>query len=180
MTEAAANALLKMLEEPPAGMVFLLTSESPSVLLPTVVSRARVLRLSRVGRQELLPLLEGVLEDDAHFILRLAQGAPGIVCTLRDDPEALRVQRLTYAKALSFWESNSLMERLQLLTPLHARTQEAQEFLLHLALALRERRPENFQLPATALLSLTSGLRTNAQRRLLTQQFALAVSDSHP
>lgn len=45
MNRSAANALLKMLEEPPPRSVFLLTNHQPGRLLPTIRSRCRVLRL---------------------------------------------------------------------------------------------------------------------------------------
>ena len=45
MNPPAQNALLKTLEEPLAGTVFLLLSESPELLLPTIVSRCRSLKL---------------------------------------------------------------------------------------------------------------------------------------
>lgn len=41
MTTPAANALLKILEEPPAEMVFILTSSRPAALLPTIRSRCQ-------------------------------------------------------------------------------------------------------------------------------------------
>ncbi|MCC5824689.1 DNA polymerase III subunit delta' [Alkalimonas sp.] len=41
MTEAAANALLKTLEEPPKGGYLLLTSDQPALLLPTILSRCQ-------------------------------------------------------------------------------------------------------------------------------------------
>src|SRR5690606_7707449 len=41
MNPQAANALLKMLEEPPPGVTFLLVSHAPSRLLPTIRSRCR-------------------------------------------------------------------------------------------------------------------------------------------
>ena len=40
----AANALLKMLEEPPANCIFLLVSHAPGRLLPTIRSRCRQAR----------------------------------------------------------------------------------------------------------------------------------------
>ena len=46
--EAAANALLKALEEPPADTVFLLTASEPDALLPTILSRVMRVRLARV------------------------------------------------------------------------------------------------------------------------------------
>ena len=44
LERAAANALLKNLEEPPAGTIFLLVSHAPGRLLPTIRSRCRILR----------------------------------------------------------------------------------------------------------------------------------------
>lgn len=42
----AANALLKLLEEPPAGVMLFLVSQAPGALLPTIRSRCRTLRLA--------------------------------------------------------------------------------------------------------------------------------------
>jgi DNA polymerase III subunit delta' len=46
--EAAANALLKALEEPPADTVFLLTTAEPDALLPTILSRVARARVARL------------------------------------------------------------------------------------------------------------------------------------
>ena len=45
---SAANALLKMLEEPPANTIFFLVSHAPGRLLPTIRSRCRRLELSLI------------------------------------------------------------------------------------------------------------------------------------
>src|SRR5213595_3639903 len=45
--EAAANALLKALEEPPPDTVFVLTSAEPDALLPTILSRVVRVRMAR-------------------------------------------------------------------------------------------------------------------------------------
>src|SRR6266436_9246833 len=47
--EAAANALLKALEEPPADTVFVLTTAAPESLLPTILSRVVRVRVARLG-----------------------------------------------------------------------------------------------------------------------------------
>jgi DNA polymerase-3 subunit delta' len=56
LERAAANALLKNLEEPPAGTIFLLVSHAPGRLLPTIRSRCRILRFE--------PLPDDVLADE--------------------------------------------------------------------------------------------------------------------
>src|SRR3989440_1743149 len=47
--EAAANALLKALEEPPANTVFVLTAAAPEALLPTILSRVVRVRVARLA-----------------------------------------------------------------------------------------------------------------------------------
>jgi len=47
LTPEAANCLLKILEEPPAGVYFFLLAAQPALLLPTVVSRCQVLSYGR-------------------------------------------------------------------------------------------------------------------------------------
>ena len=58
MTDNAQNALLKLIEEPPAYAVFLLLTDNAEKLLPTVRSRSVELRLEPVPRQEALSWLQ--------------------------------------------------------------------------------------------------------------------------
>ena len=57
----AANALLKMLEEPPPNCVFLLVSHAPGRLLPTILSRCRTLTFQPLGDDAMKSLLEAQL-----------------------------------------------------------------------------------------------------------------------
>lgn len=65
MEKAAANALLKSLEEPPAGTFFLLVTHRPARLLPTIRSRCRTLRFPVLDDQQLAAMLaeEGLSPD---------------------------------------------------------------------------------------------------------------------
>ncbi|MBC7384764.1 MAG: DNA polymerase III subunit [Cryobacterium sp.] len=58
MTVQAANSLLKLLEEPPEGWIFLLTVSDPALLPSTVVSRCQILRLRPLPESVLRPMLE--------------------------------------------------------------------------------------------------------------------------
>jgi DNA polymerase-3 subunit delta' len=77
LTPQAANSLLKILEEPPAGWIFLLTASDPSLLLPTLVSRCQKLRLSPLSRPALVQLLHDsrTPSDRLETCADLAQGS---------------------------------------------------------------------------------------------------------
>jgi len=77
MNRFTANALLKVLEEPPAGVSFLLVTDSPSALLPTVRSRCQVWWIAPPRRDLALAWLE-TQEGGAQAapLLDLAGGAP--------------------------------------------------------------------------------------------------------
>jgi len=72
----ASNALLKTLEEPPPGTVFLLASNSLDRLLPTILSRCRKFALPMPAHAEALAWLQGQGVQDADSWLREQGGAP--------------------------------------------------------------------------------------------------------
>jgi DNA polymerase III subunit delta' len=76
----AANALLKLLEEPPADTTLVLTAADPDVLLPTIRSRLLALRLRPLQEDVVAGYLArhaGVQPPDAARAARLAQGSIG-------------------------------------------------------------------------------------------------------
>lgn len=73
MNDNAANALLKTLEEPPAGGTLILIAHAPGRLLPTIRSRCRKLTLSPLRSPALQAALPGVDEVSRA----LARGCPG-------------------------------------------------------------------------------------------------------
>ena len=77
----AANALLKNLEEPPANSIFLLVSHSPERLLPTIRSRCRQLRLTRLEPDAMRSALRAALPDaedrEIEELAGAGEGAPG-------------------------------------------------------------------------------------------------------
>lgn len=81
LERAAANALLKNLEEPPAETVFLLVSHAPGRLLPTIRSRCRLLRFSALGSDAMARVLRNELpeSDEAEIaaLVRAGEGSPG-------------------------------------------------------------------------------------------------------
>ena len=90
MPEAAANALLKTLEEPGQGVLILL-SAAPERLLSTIRSRCqliRFLRLETTALQTVLARCDATAEDSAE-VLALASGSPGALIAHREKLDAL-------------------------------------------------------------------------------------------
>ncbi|MEL7098514.1 MAG: DNA polymerase III subunit delta' [Pseudomonadota bacterium] len=85
MNVQAANALLKMLEEPPERTVLLLIAHQPARLLPTIRSRCRTLRLSPLGAQDMDAALgQAGLDASQHgpALAELAAGSVGAALRL--------------------------------------------------------------------------------------------------
>jgi DNA polymerase-3 subunit delta' len=76
MTEPAANAHLKILEEPPLFTHIFLISEKPALLLPTVKSRCQTLAFLPIAKEDVESVLRGagVEEDKARIIASLVRG----------------------------------------------------------------------------------------------------------
>lgn len=177
MSCEATGAFLKVLEEPPSRVVFLLTAESEHAVLPTIASRTRIVRFHPLKPAELKPMLADREDDEAAFALHLAQGAPGALLNLLNDPDTLRARRQLHGQAKQFWQASSLLERLKWILPLSEAKRDLSEPLLHLGLTLREH-PDAMRRGAfvKAYMALISALQTNAHRGLLLERFALAVT----
>ena len=76
MNENAANALLKGLEEPPAGAMFILVSHRPARLLPTIRSRCVSIGVPLPSKELALEWLAAQNVKDAERWLAYAGGAP--------------------------------------------------------------------------------------------------------
>jgi len=76
MNTAAANKLLKILEEPPERTVFLLVAESTENMLQTILSRVQMHRLGRLSEKEISVSLSSV-SDDLEQMEKLAHLADG-------------------------------------------------------------------------------------------------------
>ena len=87
MNPQAANALLKLLEEPPEGATLLLVCHQPARLLPTIRSRCRELRLVALAPEAMAEALEaaGSPPDDPAALAELSGGSVG---------EAIRILNL--------------------------------------------------------------------------------------
>ncbi len=128
MNPAAANALLKLLEEPPKAVTMFLVSHQPARLLPTIRSRCRELRLGPLSAADLsdaLTMAGGAVEpQDRVALAELAGGSVG---------EAFRMTNLEglslYSRITTLMASLPRLDRVQALALAEAgagRGQDAQ------------------------------------------------------
>jgi len=93
MNTAAANSLLKTLEEPSRDTLIILLSDQPSRLLPTIRSRCQQLNFAIPPRRAALDWLAGkTRHGEPEGLLDLASGAPLLALAL-DDAELLQGRR---------------------------------------------------------------------------------------
>ena len=92
MSEPAANALLKTLEEPPPQVLILLLTEDEEYLLPTIRSRCRQFTLLPLPKETMVEKLVSEHHADPATALRLAllsRGCLGWAVTALEDPQVL-------------------------------------------------------------------------------------------
>lgn len=134
---AAANALLKLLEEPPEGATLLLISHQPAGLLPTIRSRCRDLRLAPLSPGDLDRALTqaGTPPADSAALSVLSGGSAG---------EAIRLANLDglalYTRIVALFETLPRLDRTRALTlaDLAAQRGAAAEGRLDLILTLMD------------------------------------------
>ena len=101
MTREAQNALLKTLEEPPKGVIFLLCGNADG-MLSTIISRCALIRLGQADRCEIENelALRGVNAADARLYARISGGSMGRALRLSEENE-YREQRERSLNALT-------------------------------------------------------------------------------
>ncbi|MBA2687982.1 MAG: hypothetical protein H0U64_07770 [Gemmatimonadaceae bacterium] len=104
--DMAANAFLKLLEEPPADTTIIITSSEPGALLPTVRSRVSPVRVTPISDVDVKAFLDqsavkAFLKDESsnEERLRLAGGAPGRLLAGDGPAKAMAAARKLYDAA---------------------------------------------------------------------------------
>lgn len=80
--EQAANSLLKILEEPPAYLLILMTAENAYDLLPTIRSRSLILSMSPLAPSEMDAFMKDRGLKDSARRIALSDGSPGVAACL--------------------------------------------------------------------------------------------------
>lgn len=110
LTEAAANSFLKILEEPPSGVIFLFIAVRADNILPTIRSRCQVYQLFPVSSEEIIPWLteKGFTDEEAIRRAQVAEGIPGAALSQGEDSSGIAPIKLA-----EIWDRD-LLELLKL------------------------------------------------------------------
>ncbi|MGE3279212.1 MAG: ATP-binding protein [Candidatus Altimarinota bacterium] len=141
MTRSAANAFLKMLEEPSERFIFLMTTRREKKLLPTVLSRVQLFRCSVLPEKQVREFVEQQVENAvlAQELMELSMGRIGMAVSMMRDKEVLERMRNLSDRARVLLD-HDVTERFRLaehLTQKDADPQEIFQFLLFLAQKLQ-------------------------------------------
>jgi DNA polymerase-3 subunit delta' len=138
MSDSAQNALLKILEEPPIGVHFLLLASSEDFFLPTVRSRCALVKLSgpdTVLVAEFSKSSLGLSAEDSSLLWLQAGGLAGSFLSLSSD-EAARVKSLSVLSDAKKFVGADVYSKIATLKSYSSGRVEALEFLKSLLVVL--------------------------------------------
>ena len=111
MRAEAANAFLKLLEEPSDNLMFLLTTQNTEALLPTIISRCQHVQLTPLKTGEIERALteqDGVPAEDAQYLARISGG--NYAMTRFFDVETLKSTRKEIVEFLRYSYTQDAVE----------------------------------------------------------------------
>lgn len=98
MTEAAQNAFLKTIEEPPVGVYMFLLCENLANVLDTVKSRASIYKLNRLSKEEIKEYIQknytDIDDEKEKMLISFSDGIPGTIDKLVKDEEFNNIRDL--------------------------------------------------------------------------------------
>ncbi|GAB2769734.1 DNA polymerase-3 subunit delta' [Hymenobacter luteus] len=139
MHPSAANAVLKLLEEPPPATVFLLVSHAPQQLLPTIISRVQPVVVRSLSEEELTAWLRDerqVPEVKARQLAQLTEGNVGAALAAQAAATADADYFELFAKWMRTCYGNKVAEMLEKADEFQKLGRENQKEFLQYALTL--------------------------------------------
>jgi DNA polymerase III subunit delta' len=173
LTEQAADALLKTLEEPQPEVMIVLTAANAEALASTIISRCRLVSLGPVPREDIVRVLArgGMDREQAERLAHLSLGSIGWALSVARSPKLLN-QHNELMKTLARVPTLSLEARLDLAEALTADRKDraaVRRNLEMLVLLLRDLLLVSQGLMAEVFIEAEGALRASAQRSSLAE-----------
>lgn len=170
LTDQAANALLKVLEEPPESGLLVLIAESAESVFRTIRSRTQVVYFGKAGEKEVAAWLteeKGLKKAEAEKIAALSFGKPGAASRLSGE------KGVTLALAEEFLASPS--KRSAIIRQLLDEEASVPEFLEDLLLLLRRSPQPEFKAMRAVTETMTRVMDYNVNKRLQLEAMAADI-----
>ncbi|SFE15737.1 ATP-binding protein [Thermophagus xiamenensis] len=147
----AANRLLKILEEPPARTLFILVSDYPTEILPTILSRTQQLKIPGIDKDSMVEAIRniyGVAEEEARNVARIARGSFVVARQILSNSEEKKLLHSLFVSAMRNAYSGNLDAINQWVDDVAAMPKERVKNLLQYCIDfLRESYIANFNIP---------------------------------
>lgn len=179
LSTEAQNALLKTLEEPPVGVLFILTVDYEQALLPTVRSRAQAISVQRPARAQLESHFQSFGEAKFNQAYAVSAGLPGLLHALLNDTDHPLAEATARARQLL---SQSTYDRLLVVDELSKQPSLAGDTLFilqqmaHVSLqSASGPAAQKWQQVLAASYQATEALQTSAQPKLTLTKLMLSL-----
>jgi len=139
MHQATANKLLKLLEEPPEKTLFLLVSDEPDKLLPTILSRCQMIKIPRFTDSEIKGFLEKRSASDGDNIDGITKVANGNIIRaveLYENADASHSKLLSFKSLMRFAWKRDIISLINWSEEMAVTGREAQKNFLSYSLRL--------------------------------------------
>jgi len=193
LTPEAANCLLKTLEEPPQDTIIVMTTSNIREILPTIISRVRLIKFSaysqNVLKEALRPLYPEAEEETLDQVCSLSMGKSGKAISLLEDSALLASYRTMYNTLCEFLENKPLYTKFKLIEDIIADEKNIEEFIdvfthlvrnrLHKGIedeSLQTEKKEYYMNLLSSLEETRGLLKRNVNTRLALESLALKAS----
>ena len=147
MTPEASNALLKTLEEPPPRTIFIMTTTNIREILPTILSRARVMRFHLFSYDFIKDMIKSKYpetdEEKIDQVARLSLGRTGQAIDLMDEQDKFAESLKLYKDISHLLETPNIVERFSYVEGLLENEKAMDSFLNIMTHVLRNRMLES-------------------------------------
>ncbi|MBU1446587.1 AAA family ATPase [Patescibacteria group bacterium] len=133
MTPEAANCLLKTLEEPPANTLIVMTTDNARLILPTIISRVRLLKFNAYStgflEEKLADLFPDTNQETLKQICSLSLGKSGKAIKLLRNADLLASYRTMYNVLCEFLEDTPIYRKFNVIEEVLKEKKDVNEFL---------------------------------------------------
>ena len=138
MTLQAANSMLKLLEEPPPGNIFIFTTKNTAAVLPTILSRCRIIKFASLSVELIKDKLEGMgkTSQEAEFIAHLSGGSMDYAIQLAETGEAFSRRQKALELLQEIWQARA--ERIIPAVKILEQEENLEELLNHMLMLARD------------------------------------------